>query len=180
MTGQKPPLPEVTNRKLDGYPPLGFDCGRQQQNAFLYDRAWMDQTESLSTTYLFFVEDALAAYATLFMDSVPLSRGERGPIPYRDVSALKLGQMGVDRRFQGRGVGAFALGFSVNLAHEVSNRVACRYVTLDAEPDLVEWYAIHGFTLNRLRQKERRETALRHQRDPERIPVSMRLDLRAL
>jgi len=180
MPEPKIPSSEILDRKLDRYPPFGFDCGRNQQNAFLYDRAWPDQAESLSTTYLFYVGDALAAYATLFMDSLPLSRRERGPIPYQNVSSLKLGQMAVDRRFQGRGVGQYALGFAVELAEEVSDRVACRYVTLDAEPDLVEWYAIHGFTLNRLRQRERRETALRHQRDPERIPVSMRLDLRAL
>jgi GNAT superfamily N-acetyltransferase len=178
MPGPKIPLPEVVNRKLDGHPPLGFDCGRQQQNAFLYDRAWLDQKESLSTTYLFYVGEVLAAYATLFMDSLPLSRRERGTIPYRNVSSLKLGQLAVDRRFQGRGVGRYAIGFSIHLAAEVSDRVACRYVTLDAESDLVGWYGRFGFTLNRLHQKERMEDAVRHKRDPNHIPVSMRLDLR--
>jgi GNAT superfamily N-acetyltransferase len=180
MTGQGDSTPDVMYRKLEEYPPLGFDCGRPQQNAFLYDRAWLDQKESLSTTYLFYVEGVLAAYATLFMDSLPLSRRERGPIPYRNVSAVKLGQLGVDRRFQGRGIGRYAVDFSIHLALDVAERVACRYLTLDAESDLVGWYDRFGFSLNQLRQKERMEDAIRHDRDHHAIPVSMRLDLRAL
>lgn len=171
---------ELEFRKLDGHPPLGFDCGRAEQNAFLYERAWVDQQESLSTTYLFLLEGVLTAYATVLMDSLPLSRSERGAIPYRDVSALKLAQLGVSLDAQGRGIGTAVIGFATQLAEEVRERVACRYIALDAQPDLVKWYGRWGFVQNRLRQQERVEDALRYKRDPAGIPVSMRLDLRAL
>lgn len=170
---------EVYVRKLDGMPPYGFDCGRHEQNRFLHEFAWEDQTELLSTTYLFYLKGICASYATLFMDSIPLGRHERGlSIRYKSVSALKLGQLGVDSRFQGSGLGKHVVGYAVNVARDESQRVGCRYLTLDAQPDLVQWYEQQGFVRNLLRQDERIQDALRHRRDPEGIAVSMRLDLR--
>lgn len=165
-------------RKLEGEPPFGFDCGAEEQNSFLYEHAWRDQQDSLSTTYLFLSDDEIAAYMTVMMDALPLSRKERGAIPYRFVSACKLAQLGVHRRFQGMGIGQFTVGHAMDLAREVGSRVACRYVTLDSQPDLVDWYGRVGFVVNRSRQSERVEEALRYQRDPSRIAVSMRFDLR--
>ncbi len=167
-------------RKLDGNPPFGFDCGRTEQNQYLYERAWVDQQELLSTTYLFLIDGVLAAYATVMMDSIPLGRRERGVIPYRYVSACKVGQLGVARRFQAQGLGRFVVIYALDLAQDVAARVACRYVSLDSQPDLIDWYERFGFIVNRTRQAERIEDALRHQRDHHAIAVSMRLDLRAL
>lgn len=116
-------------------------------------------------------------YVTVLMDSLPLSRSERGSIPYRNISAVKLAQVGVEKRFQGEGIGTALVSFAVELAQEVRERVACRYVTLDAEPGLVEWYGRQGFVHNRLRQSERVAEAIRHHRQPEHIAVSMRFDL---
>ena len=113
------------------------------------------------------------------MDSLPLGRGERGSIPYRYVAALKLGQMGVDLRFQREGLGRFCVDFAATLAQEIRQRVACRYVSLDSRPELVAWYTRLGFVVNKTRQAERIEDAIRHRRDPEQIAVSMRFDLRA-
>jgi GNAT superfamily N-acetyltransferase len=171
---------DIRHRKLAGAPSAGFDCGRVEQNEFLYRRAWLDQQESVSTTYLFFVGRRWAAYATFLMDSIPLSRKERGKIPYRTVGAVKLGQLGVDQRFQGGGLGTEIVVFGMSLAKSVGRRLACRYLTLDAQPDLVGWYEARGFVRNHLRQAERLEDALRHGRDPAHTPVSMRFDLRAV
>ena len=164
--------------KLDENPVFGFDCGRSEQNDFFYQRAWSDQQDSLSTTYLYYVHGMVAAYATIVMDSLPVSRSERGGIPYRHVSSLKLAQLGVNRPFQGVGIGQAVVSAVYAIARQVGERVACRYVTLDAQPDLVAWYEAQGFVRNRLRQQERIDDAIRHRRDPAVIPVSMRFDLR--
>jgi GNAT superfamily N-acetyltransferase len=173
-------LPEdIAIRTLDGLPEPGFDCGRHDQNTFLYERAWPDQQEQVSVTYLYYVKGILAAYATVCMDSLPLARRERGlAIGYRDVSALKLAQLGVDRAFQGLGLGRFVVADAISLAREEAIRVGCRYLTLDAQPDLIDWYAGQGFKRNELRQEWRIADALKHKRDPEAIAVSMRFDLR--
>ena len=121
----------------------------------------------------------MAAYATVCMDALPLGRRERGlAVRYQDVAALKLAQLGVHLPFQGVGVGKLVVADVTALARDEATRVGCRYVTLDSQPDLVHWYEGQGFKRNRLRQDQRVLDAIRHHRDPERIAVSMRFDLR--
>src|SRR5437763_613129 len=138
--------------RLDGSPPSAFDCGRDEQNEHLHSRAWEDQQQRLSTTYLLDRSGLSAGYVTVCMDSLPLARSEREPaIPYQHVSALKLAQLGIDLRFQGMGIGTQAVAFVVRLASRVGDQVGCRYVTLDAQPDLAAWDSRQGFIPNPLR-----------------------------
>jgi GNAT superfamily N-acetyltransferase len=170
-------LDDLAIRRLDGLPPLGFDCSRDAQTSFLYDRAWHDQQERLSTTYLYYVTGILAAYATVCMDALELGTRERLiTIRYKMVSALKLAQLGVDRRFQGQGLGKLVVADVIALARDEAEKVGCRYVTLDAQPDLVRWYEGQGFKINKVMQKRRLDAAAA--RGPSEIPVSMRFDLR--
>jgi GNAT superfamily N-acetyltransferase len=165
--------------RLDGPSPAEFDCGRDDQNLFLRERAWLDQQALLSTTYLLKDGWKLAAFATLCMSGVSLHRYERGPaIRYQDVGALKLAQLGVDRAFQGRGLGGDVVAFVIELARSSSKSFGCRYVVLDAQPELEPWYVELGFVRNHLQQERRVMDAISHRRDPETIAVSMRYDLR--
>jgi GNAT superfamily N-acetyltransferase len=173
------PADELVVRTLDGPPEAGFDCGRDEQNRFLYERAWPDQEAQLSVTYLYYVKGMLAAYATVCMDALPLGRREReAGVVYQDIGALKLAQLGVHRSFHGAGLGRLVVADVIELARDEAIRVGCRYVTLDAQPDLVPWYERHGFRRNILRQDQRILNAVKHGRDAERIAVSMRFDLR--
>src|SRR5687767_13399896 len=100
------PPDSIVRRMLDAPPPAGFDCGRDAQNRFFYDWAWHDQQEGVSTTYLYYVQGILAAYATICMDSLELgSREKPKSIRHKEIAALKLAQLGVGRRFQGQGLG---------------------------------------------------------------------------
>ncbi|HEX5725210.1 MAG TPA: GNAT family N-acetyltransferase [Longimicrobiaceae bacterium] len=171
-------LGEISYHILHEEPPPGFDCGREEQNAFLYGHAWADLQDRLSTTYLFFIQGRLAAFAAVVMAGLVLGRKERGQIRFKHVGALKLCQLGVDRRFAGKGLGRFIVGFMTAFAWDVGREVACRYVTLDAQPELVGWYEGRGFVRNRTMQAQRIEEAQRFGRTPEQVPVSMRFDLR--
>ena len=186
-TTPSPPMPhvprfptdEIVVRTLDGPVEAGFDCGREEQNRFLYERAWLDQEAQVSVTYLHYVQGILAAYATVCMDALPLGRREREPgVLYQDIGALKLAQLGVHLSFQGAGLGRLVVADVIALARDEAPRVGCRYVTLDAQPDLVPWYERRGFRRNLLRQDQRILDAVKHGRDAERIAVSMRFDLR--
>jgi ribosomal protein S18 acetylase RimI-like enzyme len=158
---------------------MPFDCGRADQNEFLHEWAWKDQLKRLSTTYLVDVDGIVAGYVTVCMDALPVSRSERGPnIRYKYVSSLKLAQLGIDRRFQGMGLGREAVRLTLGLAERVGEQVGCRYVTLDAQPDLESWYESLGFFKNGIRQQERIAEAKLHQRDTDSVAVSMRFDLR--
>lgn len=164
-------------QKLQDAPPAGFDCGRESQTRFLYDYAWHDQLQRVSTTYLYHVAGLLAAYATVCMDAISLGRRERpSAVRYQEIAALKLAQLGVDRVFQSRGYGRLTVASVIALAIELSKRAGCRYVTVDAKPDLVGWYQSLGFEINQLKQKQRIAAAAG--RNPDEIPVSMRFDLR--
>ena len=91
---------------LDQQPEPGFDCGRVEQNAFLYQRAWRDTKRGVSVTHLLFVKGVLAAFATLMMDRIVLGPTERPRgVSYRYVGAVKIAQLAVDRRFAGHGLG---------------------------------------------------------------------------
>jgi GNAT superfamily N-acetyltransferase len=155
----------------------GFDCERNAQNAFLYERAWSDQEERLSTTYVYHVFDDLAAYGTVCMHSIVLGTREKPRrVPYRSVAALKLAQLGVSAAYQGQGLGRTVVTDMIELARQLSTRAGCRYVALDASPDLVDWYAAQGFVINRAEQRLRVEAA--EQRSQPDVTISMRFDLR--
>lgn len=162
---------------LEGPPPGGFDCAREAQNRFLYERAWPEQEELLTTTYLYRLEGHVAAFATVCMTSIVLGTREKpASIRYTHVAALHLAQVAVDRRFQRTGLGSHVVGDIIGLGWEVSEDVGCRYLALDAEPGLVGWYQRQGFTINRTMQKQRMEAFADQERQQE-LPVSMRFDL---
>jgi GNAT superfamily N-acetyltransferase len=164
---------------LDGDPPGGFDCGKDDQNQFLYERAWRDHEAGVSGTYLFYVKGMLAGYVTLMTDALLLHKRERGRgVHYQTVSAVKLCQLGVGVEFQGQGLGKQLVAFAVQIALTVANFVGCRYLTLEARPELVEFYEKQGFVQNELAQEVRKRDARAHSRNPDGIPVSMRFDLR--
>lgn len=165
---------------LEAPPPAGFDCARDAQNRFLYEHAWTDQEELLSMTYLYRVRQAVAAYATVRMTDLVLGTREKPrSVRYKHIGALHLAQLGVDRRFQREGLGRQVVGDVIGLGCELSEHVGCRYLSLDAQPDLVNWYEEQGFTINKVMQKQRIEQE-GGKRMPGPLPVSMRFDLMEL
>lgn len=111
------------------------------------------------------------------MDALVLGTREKpSALRYKNLAALKLAQLGVDHAFQHRGIGLTVVGDVIMLALDEAQRVGCRYVTLDAQPDLVGWYEGQGFEINRLIQNQRIAAAAGRSADE--IPVSMRFDLR--
>ena len=141
----------LAKHKLSGTPPSGFDCQREAQNEFLYDLAWPDQRQRLSTTYIYSAGGAPVAYTAVCMDAVVLGTREKPvALRYRNIGALKLAQLGVHHEFQGRGIGAVAVGDVIALALELSQQTGCRYVTVDAKPELVGWYQELGFKINKV------------------------------
>ncbi|HSU15132.1 GNAT family N-acetyltransferase [Longimicrobium sp.] len=171
---------DIVVRRLDGPPEPGFDCGHEEQNTFLYRYAWTDQQQQLSVTYRYYVHGIFAGFAALAMDGLALSFRERGVhIRYETVGALKLGQLGVDRRFQGRGLGEVIVADVATLAREFALQVGCRYIAIDARPGLERWYEALSFKRNKLMQERLRQFAMEKNRDPDRLATSMRFDIRS-
>jgi hypothetical protein len=63
---------------------------------------------------------------------------EGGP---KDYPGMMLGNMGVDKRFRGSGLGSFICDqYCIGLARSLSKKVACRYVYIRTSKDLVGFY----------------------------------------
>jgi GNAT superfamily N-acetyltransferase len=170
---------EIRLERMEGQPASGFDCGRESQNRFLYARAWRDQKAGVSVTYLLYVSGILAGYLTVLTDKIDLGPGERlSRVFYMEIPAIKLAQLAVDRRFAGNGLGKLLVSAGVHLVRELRQKVGCRVVTLEAQPDLVTWYEGQAFRPSLEEQRVRVERARAEGRDAERLPVSMRFDLR--
>lgn len=171
---------DLQMRPLLGDPPLGFDCGSAEQNAFLYDRAWNDARCGITVTHLLYVKGMLAAYVTVMADRIKLGSSERPRgVVYGLAPAVKIAQLGVDRRFAGCGLGKLLVAYAVQMAVMFRRRIGCRYVTLDARTEeLVRWYEAQGFVRNKEEQKLRIADAERRGHMPEGVPVSLRFDLR--
>jgi ribosomal protein S18 acetylase RimI-like enzyme len=164
---------------LDGAPPADFDCGVEEQNGFLRGRAWRDQCQSISVTHVLYVKGVAAAYVTLMADRIMLGPKEKPKgVAYSLVPALKVAQLGVDVRFQRRGLGEMMIGYAVQMARTFRGMMGCRYITLDARPELIGWYERQGFKLNKEEQASREEAARKRGIDLEHFARSMRFDLR--
>lgn len=120
-----------------------------------------------------------AGFATVSMDGIPLSFRERGSrLRYENVAATKLAQLGVDKRFQGRGLGEAIVADVIGLAQKGSRMIGCRFVAVDARPGLDGWYERLAFRRNKLMQQRMIRLALDKQRDVGRLATSMRYDIR--
>lgn len=168
---------ELVSRRLEDPLLPAFDCRREAQNRFLHEAAWQDQQEWLSTTYLYYAQGMLAAYATISASALTLGSRERPrSIRYSATGAIKRLRFGVDRRFQGLGVGTEVLADVIAFARECAPRIGCRYLALDAQPDLVPWYRARGFLIDKAEQRQRIAAAL-GKRPIDQLAVSMRFDL---
>ncbi len=150
--------------------------------------AWDNQQQSVSVNYVLLFKGTLVGYVTLTMDEIPLAKPERpGGIVFSRLPALKLAQMGVHKDFNGNGFGRELVTYAILMALELEEKVGCRYVTLDAKGDLVDWYRKQGFMLNEKDNEEKLAqlkatpmSAARLERLIEELTVSMRLDLHCL
>jgi GNAT superfamily N-acetyltransferase len=173
--------------KLAVAPSDDFACPRHEQTEYFVKHAWADQQQSVSVTYVLRFKGQLVGYVTLTMDEIPLAKLERPEgVGFSRLPAVKLAQMGVHKDFNGSGFGQELVTFAVLTALELREKVGCRYVTLDAKGDLVDWYKKQGFVLNdkdnedRLSQLKASASGARLERRIEEFTISMRLDLNCL
>jgi GNAT superfamily N-acetyltransferase len=101
------PIRRVEKLRPD-HPVEGFDCGREPLNRYLLRYAWQNQQAGASQTYVGIVDDTLVGFYTLAVGQVTreeapsrLTKGlARHPVPI-----MLLARLGVDRRWQGQGIG---------------------------------------------------------------------------
>ena len=118
---------------------------------FLREQALQDHEKDLSRTMVL-IDDRgdlshIVGYHTLLMRQVKQEEipGDKPRIK-RGIPVIMLGQLGVDRSFQGRGFGDWLLMDAQARVDEISRRAGIRAIMLDARNErLARWYEKHDF-----------------------------------
>lgn len=134
-----------------GHDRKAFDCGDETVNQFLREKAMQDQDRDLSRTMVLVdpveATGRVVGYHTLILmqvrqEEIPDDR----PRITRGIPVILLGQIGIDRRFQGRGLGDLMLIDVQSRVKEIAQKVGVRALMLDARTEqLATWYQDHDF-----------------------------------
>jgi predicted N-acetyltransferase YhbS len=107
----------------------GFDCGRDVLNHWFRRHAWRNQQSDVSRTSVACdpVTGTIVGYVSLSAAHIerawwPKARQLNRPDP---VPAVLLGQLAVDRRWQGRGVARSLMFYALTTAVRFSKEVGC-------------------------------------------------------
>ncbi len=127
-----------------------FHCGEALLDRYLQTQATQDIRRHIANCFVAVEVSTgfVAAYYTLAASSIPmvdLPPEEAKRLPrYPTLPAIRIGRLAVDRRFQGRGLGAAML---MNAADRSLQAEAAAYTLLvDAKDDqAVAFYEHHGF-----------------------------------
>ena len=127
-----------------------FDCGKPSLNTWFQSYAWRNQATGASRTNI--VCDAesgvIVGYVSLASTKIqrailPKSKQRNMPDP---VPAILLGQLAVDKDYQGQGIAASLLLFAFNTVIEVSKQIGCSVlITHPIDDGVREFYKKYGF-----------------------------------
>ncbi len=143
-------MSEIEVRALEpGDDRSGFASGDSDLDRFFQKYAAQNQfRHHVGATYVAISDSAIVGFATvsaatIHVDEIPDKHRKR--LPQYPLPVLRLARLAVDRRMQGRGIGRQLLRAVLSLALEMSNRIGCIGVLVDAKPDAVEYYRQYGF-----------------------------------
>lgn len=131
-----------------------FDCGKEPLNRFLREQARQNADRFLGATQVVVPElgtSTIQGYFTLVTrtvegPSLPEKRVPRGP-----VGVVLLGQLAVDLRHQGFGLGKRMLLRAMAETEHAARRVGLYALVLDAlDPETLDWYLNLDFGLKPL------------------------------
>ncbi|MBI5143225.1 MAG: GNAT family N-acetyltransferase [Nitrospirae bacterium] len=139
-----------------GVPLKPFDCGNADLNDFFHKDAKDYASQLLAVTYAFETDDLTVAFFSVLNDAIynKDSHGQRItnkltrriPNPKRRPTfpSVKIGRFGICKDYQRNGVGTAVITFIKHL-FTASNITGCRFVTVDAYAEVVEFYRKCGF-----------------------------------
>ncbi len=114
------------------------DCGREELNQFLIRYAWANQQANASQTYVALIDNIVIGFYTLTVGAAAyegaperLAKGlARHPIPI-----MLLARLGVDKRWQGQGVGKGLLRDALQRTVQAADIAGIRAFVVHAKDD---------------------------------------------
>lgn len=144
------PSPRLRIERLGPHHDLeAFDCGNEELDGWLQQHALAAQQMDSARTFVLTGNDRVVGFFSLTMGSVvrrdapaKLVRG----MPAYPVGMVLLARLAVDRRNQGKGVGALLLSEALRKAVDAGEAAAARLLVVDAiDDDAIRFYKRFGF-----------------------------------
>lgn len=129
-----------------------FDCGDSDLNEFVKQDCIRYKSQSLSHTKIAIYRGRVGGFIALLSDSITLEDSERQwlihkNVTVRQIPALKIGRLGICLDLQKQGMGSALMKYAVGVAFRMNSDigVGCRFLTVDAYPESVDFYIRLGF-----------------------------------
>lgn len=129
----------------------GFDCGRQDLNAWLRQVARQHQDKGLSKTFVAVLDDApdrICGYYALTLTELEhrhLPEAWRKKLPRR-IPGVRLGRLAVDKHYQGKGLGELLLVDALTRARRIYSEAGGIGLFVDAiDEEAAGYYRRFGF-----------------------------------
>lgn len=143
---------EIVDADHSKYDVTGFDCSDADLNDFLRTDSPQYSLKHLAWTKLALHEKTIVGFLCLSADSISLAPDEHwwkavSPVAIQHIPALKIGRLGISVTRQQQGIGKALVRYAVGVASRLNSdsRVGCRFLTVDAYPQSIEFYRGIGF-----------------------------------
>ncbi len=126
-----------------------FACGDEDLNRFFRKYAGQNQFRlHLGTTYVAVDGEHILGFVTLAATSIAvdgLPARQRKRLPRYPLPALRVARLAVATTARGQGIGKALLRTALLIALDMSERVGCVGVVVDAKEDAIKFYEQYGF-----------------------------------
>lgn len=131
-----------------------FACGKELLDNYLHTQAKQDVKRKLSACFILSEGKAVKGYYTLSSttiqrDLLPQEIIKKLPPSYKDLPAILLGRLAVDRRYHGQGLGELLLIDALKRSYDTSvTSIGSMAIIVDPiDEDAVKFYKKYGFIL---------------------------------
>ena len=138
-----------------------FDCGDNDLNDFLFNKAKNYQNEHLATTFIIENADVTLAYYSILNDSLSVESIEfasknafkrflQNLVSHRkrhlnNFPAIKIGRLAVNNQIKISGLGKMIVNSIIDYAINTNENCACKLITVDAYAQSLGFYEKMGF-----------------------------------
>jgi len=122
----------------------GFDCGDPEVNEYLTRDGMDQQRRRYTRIYVVCLENRVIAYSALACYHLFMHLPDDETISHR-VPGIILGQLGVHREYQGKGLGYFLIDHAISVGNKISESAACRILFAEAHDDKMGYYSNQDF-----------------------------------
>lgn len=144
-------LSSLTVKKLDDNVDLSqFKCRSQDIQDFLTEYAMIFQNKSLGVSYIVYNHSKIVGFFTISMDSLRIRKiRTEDQVGYANIDyypSIKIGQLCIDIDCENQRIGPFILNVICGIGMEFSEKIGCRFLSVNTLPSAQTWYEKHGFS----------------------------------